>query len=439
MEEAKAAAYYDELNRKGEGARRFKQGLGFSSSSDAASFPSKPASSSFLSGFVRAGAAAAPAQAQPPPERPSSTRHRSRSPPPSRPRARSRSRSRSPSRSSRRRSRSRSRSRERRRRSRSRERDRRASRRRSRSRSRSPSHRSSRSSHSESRRDWHGDRRRDDGRESSKGRGGRDGGKVDYSRLIEGYDRMTPSERVKAKMKLQLSETSAKDSTLGTGTVRWERFKFNKDAPLDEDNDDVEVANDDASIVKNIAKSFRLSALESKHEDKVRDAHEAAIFGVPTTSFLNTEAVEDELKANDEEEKAEDVETQPSSSLISDKVLAMQKGSWRERAQKLRQDSIANDDASLVKNIAKSFRLSAVESKHEDNVRDAHEAAIFGVPTTSFVNTEAAEDDLKANDEEKSKDIEAQPSSSLISNKVLAMQKGSWRERAQKLRQDSNT
>ncbi|KAK8453405.1 hypothetical protein SEVIR_5G278800v4 [Setaria viridis] len=323
MEEAKAAAYYDELNRKGEGARRFKQGLGFSSS-DAASFPSKPAaSSSFLSGFVRAGAAPAPAQAQPPnlakpppppPERPSSTRHRSRSPPPSRPRTRSRSRS--PSRSSRRRSRSRSRSRERRRRSRSRERDRRASRRRSRSRSRSPSRRSGRSSHSQGRRD----RRHDDGRENSKGRGGRDGGKVDYSRLIEGYDRMTPAERVKAKMKLQLSETSAKDSTLGTATVRWERFEFNKDAPLDEDNNDVEVANDDASLVKNIGKSFRLSAVESKHEDRVRDAHEEAIFGVPTTSYVHTEAAEDEPKANDEEEKAKDIEAQPSSSLISDKV-----------------------------------------------------------------------------------------------------------------------
>ncbi|OEL16979.1 hypothetical protein BAE44_0022002 [Dichanthelium oligosanthes] len=247
MEEAKAAAYYDELNRKGEGARRFKQGLGFSSSSDAAAFPSKSAAaSSFLSGFVRAGAAPAPAQPvakqppPPPPERPSSTRRRSRSrsPPLSHPRTRSRSRSRSPSRSSRRRSRSRSR--ERRRRSRSRERDRRASRRRSRSRSRSPSRRSGRSSHSEGRRDRHGDRRHDDGRESSKGRGGRDGSKVDYSRLIEGYDRMTPAERVKAKMKLQLSETAAKDSTLGTATVGWERFEFNKDAPLDEDNGDAE-------------------------------------------------------------------------------------------------------------------------------------------------------------------------------------------------------
>lgn len=33
---------------------------------------------------------------------------------------------------------------------------------------------------------------------------------------------------------------AAKDSTLGTATVQWERFEFNKDAPLDEDNDDVE-------------------------------------------------------------------------------------------------------------------------------------------------------------------------------------------------------
>lgn len=87
---------------------------------------------------------------------------------------------------------------------------RRASRRRSRSRSRSrsPSRQSGRSSHTEGRRDRHGVRRRDDGggggSESSRGRGG----KVDYSRLIEGYDKMTPAERVKAKMKLQLSDSS---------------------------------------------------------------------------------------------------------------------------------------------------------------------------------------------------------------------------------------
>uniref|UniRef100_A0ACD5W257 Uncharacterized protein n=2 Tax=Avena sativa TaxID=4498 RepID=A0ACD5W257_AVESA len=342
MEEEKAAAYYDELNRKGEGARRFKQGLGFSSDEpQPASFTSNPAtsSSSFLSGFVRAGAAPTqlpkPTRPPPPPEAAPRQRRRSRSPSPSRPRPRSRS----PSRSRRRRSRSRSRSRERRRRSRSREReDRRTSH--YRSRSRSPSRRSGRNSHDEARRDRHGDRRRDDsGDGRQKGHGGRDGGKVDYSRLIQGYDKMSPAERVKAKMKFQLSETASKDSTLGTATVGWGRFEFNKDAPLDEDNNDVEGANDDASLVKHIGKSFRLSAVESKNENTVRDAHDEAMFGIPTSSNVDTETAEDELKTNDEAEKAEDVEAQPETSLISAEVLAMQKGSWRERIQKLRQSS----------------------------------------------------------------------------------------------------
>jgi hypothetical protein len=34
--------------------------------------------------------------------------------------------------------------------------------------------------------------------------------------------------------------TAAKDSTLGTAHVWWERFDFNKDALLDEDEDEVE-------------------------------------------------------------------------------------------------------------------------------------------------------------------------------------------------------
>jgi hypothetical protein len=34
--------------------------------------------------------------------------------------------------------------------------------------------------------------------------------------------------------------TASKDSTLGTATVGWGRFEFNKDAPLDEDDNDVE-------------------------------------------------------------------------------------------------------------------------------------------------------------------------------------------------------
>ncbi|GMP33617.1 hypothetical protein CsSME_00006857 [Camellia sinensis var. sinensis] len=61
MEEEKAAEYYNELVRKGEGAARFKQGLGFSSTTTkhnvvparGSALPSSSASS-FLSSFVKA-------------------------------------------------------------------------------------------------------------------------------------------------------------------------------------------------------------------------------------------------------------------------------------------------------------------------------------------------------------------------------------------------
>lgn len=61
MEESKAAAYYEELTRKGEGAARFKRGLGFSAAADsnsdvlsASKGSALPSSSSFLSSFVKA-------------------------------------------------------------------------------------------------------------------------------------------------------------------------------------------------------------------------------------------------------------------------------------------------------------------------------------------------------------------------------------------------
>ena len=50
--EGKAAAYYDELIRKGGGAARFKEGLGFSSELSTTAAPSK--APSFLINFVRA-------------------------------------------------------------------------------------------------------------------------------------------------------------------------------------------------------------------------------------------------------------------------------------------------------------------------------------------------------------------------------------------------
>ncbi|EPS72656.1 hypothetical protein M569_02100, partial [Genlisea aurea] len=260
MEDDKLAEYYDDLTRRGSGAARFKQGLGFST--DAASSgndrgpPSRgsalPTTSSFLSGFVRASSPSNASEfdkqarlqsiqdklSRKPQEKTVSSRQENHSSDRSAYKHRSH-RSRSRERESRRRSRSRSRSRERRSRDKGKYR----------SRSRSSDRNREKTRH----RDPH---------EEMKHRNqkvGGSGGATDYAKSIEGYCRMTPAERVKAKMKLQLSQTADNDEMLGKGSG-WERFDFNKDAPLEDE--EVEAAEDDAMVVKHLGQSFRFSAVE---------------------------------------------------------------------------------------------------------------------------------------------------------------------------------
>lgn len=315
MEEEKAAAYYEELTRKGEGAARFKQGLGFSASASNDDVP-KPgsvlaSSSSFLSKFVKASSSATPSESEKQAQV-QSVHDKLKKKPSSESRVSSRDKSR-------RRSRSRERHRESRRRSRSRERqryrDRDSDRERGRRRSRSVSPRKHRRSEKEA---------SDRGKvsETRKGRDSRNG--VDYSKLIQGYDRMSSAERVKAKMKLQLSETASQDLEKGVG---WERFEFNKDAPLDDE--EVEVAEDDASLVKHIGHSFRFSAVEAKREEQIQAAHEEAMFGAtahPPPISTDSEPEKENEKDVDKKELV--------TSLLSETVLAKQKGSWRDRVRK---------------------------------------------------------------------------------------------------------
>ncbi|XP_039041567.1 myosin-16-like [Hibiscus syriacus] len=63
----------------------------------------------------------------------------------------------------------------------------------------------------------------------------------------------------------------------------WERFEFDKDVLLDDE--EVEVAEDDASLVKHISWSFRFSAIEAMREEQLKAAHNEAIFG--TTASLS--------------------------------------------------------------------------------------------------------------------------------------------------------
>ncbi|CAL5198305.1 unnamed protein product [Lathyrus oleraceus] len=335
MEEEKAAAYYDELTRKGEGAAKFKQGLGFSTSSSNDAVP-KPgsalaSSSSFLSQFVKASSSSTPSDPPEPDKKAQlqsiqnklkkkpitesrvseKTNHGySSSRDSDRRKRRSRSRSRS-----RDRYRERGRDRDSRRRSRSRERYNERERVRRRSRSVSP------------RKQRRSEVRTNDVRERGKVSGmlkGKNVG-VDYGKLIEGYDNMAPAERVKAKMKLQLSETAARDTERGVG---WERFEFNKDAPLDDE--EIEVAEDDASLVKHIGQSFRFSSFESKREEQIQAAHDEAMFGAtaPPPPTISTDS-----EPERENEKEVDHKKDLVSSLLSETVLAKQKGSWRDRVR----------------------------------------------------------------------------------------------------------
>ncbi|XP_048445953.1 splicing regulatory glutamine/lysine-rich protein 1 [Pyrus x bretschneideri] len=324
MEEEKAAAYYDELTRRGEGAARFKQGLGFSSAnSDSENTPVRGSalaystSSSFLSKFVKASSPKKESELRNQAQIESIQNKLKRK----RPDAAEEREEKQPARVSQRenkhsRKRSRSRSRERHSRRRSR-------RRRGRSRSRSWSPRDRRKERRRSR----SSSPRERGSERTKGKSGKErkGGGADYSKLIEGYDKMSAAERVRAKMKLQLAETSEKDTAKGMGSG-WERFEFNKDAPLDDE--EVEAADDDAVLVKHIGQSFRFSAVETKREEQLRSAHDEAMFGA--SDDRPTIVMDSEIE--EENDTKDSKESEPTTTvLLSDTVLAKKQGSWRDR------------------------------------------------------------------------------------------------------------
>nr|XP_043607200.1 zinc finger CCCH domain-containing protein 13 [Erigeron canadensis] len=313
MEEEKAAAYYDELTRKGSGAARFKQGLGFSDDNRndvvperASALPSS--SSSFLSSFIKASDNSShnvPKKVQI-----ESIQNKLKKKPPRVSDHHTDNRYRNLDRDNRDRDRDRDRYRDRERRERDGDRDRdrdreRGRRKRSRSRSVSPSRRN----------------RRDDDRKEKRDR------KIDYAKLIDGYEHMSPAERVKAKMKLQLSSTAKQDEATGMGSG-WERFNFDKDAPLDDE--EIEAAEDDGALVKHIGQTFRFSAVEARREEKIKATHDEAMFG--TSSLAPPVDSDSEAERNDQ--ARESPEPAPVASLISDQVRSAQQGSWRDRIRK---------------------------------------------------------------------------------------------------------
>ncbi|KAK8965305.1 hypothetical protein KSP40_PGU001338 [Platanthera guangdongensis] len=351
MEEAKAAAYYEELTRKGEGAARFKQGLGFSTTTSYVSFPPKPSSSysSPFSNFVRACSPCKTEKQAQLETIQAKLRGSRRSPSPNlRPSELQRGR-REKEGSSRRRSSSKELRAERDRDRSSRSRDgRRCSRSFSLSEEDGADHGQSRNG----RRDRDSSPRENMSRSpmilSSRDSNRRDkhmitaekNDRFDYPILIKGYSQMTPAERVKAKMKLQLSQTAAKDSTM-VMSIGWERFNFNKDAPLDDDDNEIDVVEDDASLVKEIGNCFRFTAVQAKRKEEIKAAHDEAMFGVSKAALIIPESETNKVGDVDDggsgggTEMANN-EKQHNNILISDKVLAIQQGSWRDRVKRFK-------------------------------------------------------------------------------------------------------
>ncbi|KAL2643383.1 hypothetical protein R1flu_010970 [Riccia fluitans] len=182
-----------------------------------------------------------------------------------------------------------------------------------------------------------------------------------YSKLIPNFDSMTPAEKVKAKMKLQLSETVVKDKSKGMSD-EWERFDFDKNAPLDDDAKqdyfgDGTGAGDDTTFLKNTGSTFVSWTNQVTREAERQSIHDNAIFGPPQGLRIRVSKPEahPEVEKNDHSQDSEDQpviveeaavchkDETPDESLmakpgatmvVSEQVIAMQQaGSWQERAR----------------------------------------------------------------------------------------------------------
>ncbi|CAM6124836.1 unnamed protein product [Calypogeia fissa] len=184
----------------------------------------------------------------------------------------------------------------------------------------------------------------------------------DYSKLIPNFDTMTPAEKVKAKTKLQLSDAVTKDRTVGMSD-EWERFDFDKNAPLDDDAKmdgfgDGTGAVDDTLFLKNTGSSFLSSSGQVTREALVTAKHEASIFGplegLPLKKLEPAGELVEGKKSDDGrespprdsglvlssvkcEEKDPQIATPSVNSVVSEQVIAMQQaGSWQDRARKMK-------------------------------------------------------------------------------------------------------
>eukprot|EP00039_Didymoeca_costata_P003435 m.67683 g.67683 ORF g.67683 m.67683 type:complete len:224 (-) comp11907_c0_seq4:325-996(-) len=122
--------------------------------------------------------------------------------------------------------------------------------------------------------------------------------KTDYKAVIQGYDKMTQVEKMKARTSFDLRHAAAYDDSLREDNGRWERFKFDRNAPIEQTKDDLpEMPSQQqrASTAIDFEDESNFDSQEFvgnrymkqfKSENAATD-HEAAIFGTTSTADLS--------------------------------------------------------------------------------------------------------------------------------------------------------
>lgn len=168
---------------------------------------------------------------------------------------------------------------------------------------------------------------------------------TDYAAMIEGYESMKPSEKLKARTRLQLERNhcSKVHSRTGQDDTQWTRFVFNKDALLEEEGAQAEGGFSSGTNMLSL-KSSQQSARSAHEIIAAHRSHEDAIFGrTPVNDGLaalqRDDYAERQLHVDSSTQSTDISPAEPvnENDMVDAIAIANQTNlSWRERAELMR-------------------------------------------------------------------------------------------------------
>jgi len=165
---------------------------------------------------------------------------------------------------------------------------------------------------------------------------------------------MTPTERVKAKMALQLSKLPTKSASSGEsaenntpGARGWERFSFDKEAPVD--NDTEETLDETDREIQEAQRKIQplLSRIDQSHEDAIFGPVTipcSISTGLPSPKFDSSQNPPSPKRLR----KTKEPETEDPNELASSKVAVQQRNlqnEWLRRKEAMRNALSGNPQA----------------------------------------------------------------------------------------------